>query len=72
MSINIKVFELWDKDGEVSGSISTTAPKELIQKEWTKFVEEESTEIEDFIGQLIMDFPEFTYERFFFDELIKA
>ena len=63
-------FQLVDLDGDICGIVKTNLNSETVAKEWVRFYDEVSTDIEDFIDYLNETRGEDTAERFFIDGII--
>ena len=61
----IMLLQLVDLDGENMGLIKTNIPEITIKQHWSKFVDEESTDVDDFVEYMEEFYPDNKIERIF-------
>ena len=60
-------YQLLDLDGEQVGILKTTLESDIIQKEWSEYVDEYSDDVDDFAEHLCEKHGENVAERFYID-----
>jgi len=63
----VKLLQLVDLDGDNMGLVKTNIPAVAVKQHWELFVDEQSTDVNDFVEYLTNYYPENKIERVFVD-----